>query len=1223
MTDVTVYSLGNSEMLEYVLNGVAMLANGNNDLNVFGLAKLGFLIGTIGVGLVAVISQRLEPQKLLYGFILFYGMFVPTASVGIQDAYSAEVAVVDNVPVGVAYPLYAISQTGHWLTTAFETAYSVPDANLSKGYMNSLRVLNSLRNLNAGKGQVAATVERSLLNYIQQCVRYAIEDEYLDPADKISPYSILQNPEVLSGMATYYVNRDVQTYINASGLQTSLETMSCGDAYDALVSYMETSFETDWKSSGLTGDVVKNDKDNRDPVSEVESAANSLGVNLESGYKYMTNALLKNAAKCALASQCAMMTQAIEQRHAEWYGNKEMFLEVARPMMAFIEILCAAITPLMAFMLGLGPQGVAMASKYFLMLIWVSLWQPLLAVCNLYINVAAAKELKYLGSQLDITSGTGIDATWTTIESWLGTGNLMASSVPALALMLVYGGSVAATSLSSRMNSGHVDPSIVNPSLASMGPLYQKAPFMSEGANLTKNPTAGLHAGGAEPAFSLSSASSAVNSNVSNKSKELSQSNTQLAAAEEAMAETFATTASNAFAHRSANATSAGSKSSKTATNQLSNSLAHDFGWDKKQAAEFAAAVQAAGDLVTQGKMTPGAAEMGLSKLAKSMGLAFNGGASGTARGTAGSSEHEAIKSALSSAYQESQSRTAEKGKTATDEISNTASRIKSATGSSTAATRLSVAKANQERATQSYMEAAALQRQVGAATTLSAPALSQKLAANAELASQVRDLARTMVPDKLEKEAANQSAQKQWYHSGKAGKVDPNMVAAGALSKDAEGSAALLKLLAQHGQLGSNDGVNDLTPSSNKGLPVDNPGLNGTEAKAANEVWNKSKPRAVRAGEAARRDGAPLAKGAGLPAPGPSPFVTTPGGGAPASSAPSTPSSGGSPGGGGGSTASHAPSASAPTGGVTPGGGAPATSAPSAPSSGGSPGGGGSSTASPAVATSPASGGGAPRPAVGAPSRAPSASAPRGGSKSSGGAPGKSGGIKSVDQAYSEALDELGGSKWLHSTPSGSLAGPDPIASAHVLNSRPSEAVQAAGNKLREGAASGKIAAQEAGRALMDTVNSMSTEELLALGAAAGLSMAATSGVGGHAVKASGRKLAELANSQWGKQAAASIRSGLSSLASNGSKMARFAASPAGRQFLGRAAAATGARALGGLAGSPVASGLLFTAGLAVTAKEVYDMVKEEAPAGPKENSKVIPADQTSVLPPSMAGKK
>ncbi len=81
----------------------------------------------------------------------------------------------------------------------------------------------------------------------------------------------------------------------------------------------------------------------------------------------------------------AMITQAAQQRNTQWAAEETLFARIVRPMMTFFEAFLFAVSPLMVFAVGLGIIGIRMIGKYLLFGLWIQLWQPILAVVNLYI----------------------------------------------------------------------------------------------------------------------------------------------------------------------------------------------------------------------------------------------------------------------------------------------------------------------------------------------------------------------------------------------------------------------------------------------------------------------------------------------------------------------------------------------------------------------------------------------------------------------------------------------------------------------------------------------------------------------------------------------------------------------------------------------------------------------------------------------------------------------
>jgi conjugal transfer mating pair stabilization protein TraG len=154
-------------------------------------------------------------------------------------------------------------------------------------------------------------------------------------------------------------------------------------------------------------------------------------------------------------------------------------------MMTWIEGFSYAITPLMAFTVLLGARGIHITGQYFLMLLWIQLWMPILAVINLYITMSAGGDLAALdAAQFNLPSMYGLYRMDLEIQNWLAVGGMLASSTPAIALMLVYGGSITATHFLGRMQGGDfVDEKITSPAVVSpapvlnLQPLHQHAPL--------------------------------------------------------------------------------------------------------------------------------------------------------------------------------------------------------------------------------------------------------------------------------------------------------------------------------------------------------------------------------------------------------------------------------------------------------------------------------------------------------------------------------------------------------------------------------------------------------------------------------------------------------------------------------------------------------------------------------------------------------------------------
>jgi conjugal transfer mating pair stabilization protein TraG len=175
--EFTVYSIGDSAFLEQVL--IAMIA----DVDDFGaMVQVGMAVGVFITVASAIASggRNIDFQHILLGYILWALLFVPTARVTIEDSYTGEIRVVDNVPAGPAAAGGIISLVGFKLTEMFEVAYGpiVPRVTDTE-FAESLRLLNDIRNkasnsaiwqgLNAAAGGGYVDLHRSWYNYIKDC----------------------------------------------------------------------------------------------------------------------------------------------------------------------------------------------------------------------------------------------------------------------------------------------------------------------------------------------------------------------------------------------------------------------------------------------------------------------------------------------------------------------------------------------------------------------------------------------------------------------------------------------------------------------------------------------------------------------------------------------------------------------------------------------------------------------------------------------------------------------------------------------------------------------------------------------------------------------------------------------------------------------------------------------------------------------------------------------
>lgn len=178
-------------------------------------------------------------------------------------------------------------------------------------------------------------------------------------------------------------------------------------------------------------------------------------------------------------NSASMISQAIQQRNVQWAAEQSMFLNSVRPMMAFMESFFYALTPFAAVFVMLGLFGLGLFFKYILLLIWVQMWLPTMAVANMFIMSAATRQMTalgtgYLASQPNMNNADGslsfymYDGMIGIAKDWVATGAMFQAATPLLSLIIITGSVYALTSLTSRMaGSDHINEKVVAPDVVS------------------------------------------------------------------------------------------------------------------------------------------------------------------------------------------------------------------------------------------------------------------------------------------------------------------------------------------------------------------------------------------------------------------------------------------------------------------------------------------------------------------------------------------------------------------------------------------------------------------------------------------------------------------------------------------------------------------------------------------------------------------------------------
>ena len=552
----SIYSIGDAAFLEDVLIAISSYT-GSGDFSILGSIGLGLAFLVAGFQGIAGGGKGISYPQIVVSFLLYQGMFGPTVDVAIQDVYTGAVRPVSDVPFGVAATGTIISTIGYSITRDFEQAFSTPKMT-SNGFGAALETIKKIRINSLDHSGISLTNSATLgadflgswENYIRDCTSVKIS---LDSSSR----DVIENGTIgTSSIDTLkFENYFHYTKFNlGSGAQEKL----CVEAHEDLKVYTETVFLPYYKEKFLANILGVSALEVDGVISD---ALTGLGIDQPIGGgnpvdEFIIASILQAAyykgwqarhIETKSFSYATAISDAMKQREMQWMGQGTLFREYVHPTMTFIEGFMFSATPFLGFVLTLGEFGIKLAGKYLYLLVWVQMWTPVMAIVNMYINRTVTGAFENLeGASINIFSIAGMMHADRVVQKWMATGEMLASSVPALTLVLLYGSSYTMTHLSSRMNATDTfDEKKVSPDT------YNSVPLISQVSNLSSSPSSGITSSSSPLLESKLSFSQGTNANIES-ARNAAESATQSLTS--AVSKGFSTMAENGISAQEYNA---------------------------------------------------------------------------------------------------------------------------------------------------------------------------------------------------------------------------------------------------------------------------------------------------------------------------------------------------------------------------------------------------------------------------------------------------------------------------------------------------------------------------------------------------------------------------------------------------------------------------------------------------------------------------------------------
>lgn len=381
---------------------------------------------------------------------IFSAAFVPRVNIAVRDVRSANVQVVQNIPLGIGWPASVISRASYWLTDSFETAFGDVDAARYTrfGVAFPQRVVTTMLSVKP----ITADGKMSLTNFTERC----IVPEILE--NSVKRQELLNAPDINALISTNgWVNPARRVFMNN-------KVLTCTEAAEELKKTLEKT-EIPALESRLR---LKLNVDFKDGVNAALSTAIPQAESLMLGVsRTMAESLRQSlmmsaipdttmtfAAKTGQAPLSAGVAIARSQGNLASEINYRTLSEMARSALPklrnILEFTVIGLWPMVfLMMLGTGAGGAMVCRAYFTLLISVSLWAPITAIINyltLHLDMEPMNQLVNSAGGVTLAAATMIRDAGATSQAMAGS---LLWLVPVLAYAVAKGSDMALTAMTS------------------------------------------------------------------------------------------------------------------------------------------------------------------------------------------------------------------------------------------------------------------------------------------------------------------------------------------------------------------------------------------------------------------------------------------------------------------------------------------------------------------------------------------------------------------------------------------------------------------------------------------------------------------------------------------------------------------------------------------------------------------------------------------------------
>lgn len=260
MTEVFYYAYWNGEALSDVFNATATVFGMGDFSRITSVVVLASLLCVVAFG--AIKNEGRAVIRFVAAAVLIWFVFiVPKASVVIYDVRGETTHVVDNVPLGIAFPASLVNRIGYFLATTYEAVFSPVEAGRFTrfGAVYPERVLEAL----SATGPVTQSTRGALKSVIEGCIlpealtdsakanaltqsaslwETVTQDGWVNPARRVvlNGKGVLSCPKAVAELTTLLETEELPTLKRILGAKLMPEAADPASALAAALPQAET-----------------------------------------------------------------------------------------------------------------------------------------------------------------------------------------------------------------------------------------------------------------------------------------------------------------------------------------------------------------------------------------------------------------------------------------------------------------------------------------------------------------------------------------------------------------------------------------------------------------------------------------------------------------------------------------------------------------------------------------------------------------------------------------------------------------------------------------------------------------------------------------------------------------------------------------------------------------------------------------------------------------------